>query len=277
VSDHPVLAVALALLLVPLVLAFVLPAPAGGPVVPVAAGRVSWTAYTVQPGDTLAGIAQRTGVPLEYLIASNDLEPSRLRPGQVLLVPVGGVLHTVKPGQSLADIARSYGVAESALRLANALSGEPLAGSRVLVPSPTVVPQATAAALGRGSGFAWPVRGEISSGFGPRIHPIYGVPSFHAGIDLAVPEGTRVCAAAPGEVVTAGWEGGFGLLVVVDHGNGYTSYYGHLSQVLVSAGQYVEIGQAIGLSGSTGLSTGPHLHFEVRYEGVAVNPLSLLP
>lgn len=276
-SESPLLAVAVALLLFPLVLATVLPPAAGGPVVPVATGQVSWAVHTVQPGETLAEISQRTGVPVEYLIASNDLDPSRLRSGQAILVPAGGVLHLVKPGQTLTDIAQSYGVAESDLRFVNGLSGDPSPGMRVLVPSPTVVPQVTAAALGRGAGFAWPVRGEISSGFGPRVHPIYRVSSFHAGIDIAVPEGTRVCAAAPGRVVTAGWEGGFGLLVVMDHGDGYTSCYGHLSQILVSVGQFVEIGQTIALSGSTGLSTGPHLHFEIRCEGVAVNPRGLLP
>lgn len=279
-SENPLLAAVLALLLLPLVLATLLPpGPAGGPVVPLAGTRATWSTYTVQAGDTLSGIAERTGVPLEYLIASNDVAPSRLRPGQQLLLPAGGVLHAVKPGQTVADIARSYEVAESAIRLANSLSGEPPPGVRILVPMPRVVPQATAVALGKGEGtrFAWPARGPLSSPFGPRIHPIYQVPSFHSGIDLALPEGTAVHASAPGRVVTAGWEGGYGLLVVVSHGEGYTTYYAHLSRVLVSVGQFVEIGQPVGLSGNTGLSTGPHLHFEIRRDGVAVDPLQFLP
>ncbi|MCX7750425.1 MAG: M23 family metallopeptidase [Candidatus Bipolaricaulota bacterium] len=273
-SENPLLAVALALLLLPLVLATALAPASGGPVVP---GAARWATYTIQPGDTLMGIAERTGIPLEYLVASNEVDPTALRVGQQLLLPSGGVVHTVKAGQTLRDIAQSYGVAEAALKLANNLPGEPAPGARLFVPAPPSVPQATAAALGKRGSFAWPLRGEISSPFGPRIHPVYRVPSFHAGIDLAVPEGTRVCAAAPGRVVTAGWEGGFGFLVVLDHGNGYETYYGHLSRVLVQVGQYVEIGQVIALSGNTGLSTGPHLHFEVRLDGVAVDPLSLLP
>ncbi len=277
-SENPLLAVALGLLLVPLLLASLLPpSPAGGPVVPVAATRATWSTYTVQTGDTLAGIAQRTGVPADYLIASNDVDPSRLRPGQQLLLPAGGVLHTVKPGQSLADIAQSYGVAESAILLANGLSEAPATGLRILVPSPPVIPQATAVALGKGTRFAWPARGVISSPYGPRVHPIYHVASFHSGIDIAIPEGTRVYAAAAGRVVTAGWEGGFGFLVVLDHGDGYSTYYGHLSQPLVVVGQFVEMGQTIALSGNTGLSTGPHLHFETRHDGVAVDPLLFLP
>lgn len=279
-NENHLLVAALALLLLPLVLAsFLPPAPVGGPVVPIAATRARWSTYTVQAGDTLSVIAQRSGVPLDYLIASNDVDPSRLRPGQQLLLPTGGVLHMVKPGQTVADIARSYEVAETAIRLANGLNGEPPSGVRILVPLPSVVPQATAVTLGKGEAtrFAWPARGPISSPFGPRIHPIYQVSSFHAGIDLVLPEGTRVYAAAAGRVVTAGWEGGFGLLVVIDHGDGFTTYYGHLSQLLVSVGQFVEIGQAVALSGNTGLSTGPHLHFELRRDGVAVDPMLFLP
>ena len=279
-SENPALAVALALLLFPLLLAsFLPPTPAGGPVVPIAATRAAWTTYTVQAGDTLSGISLRTGIPMDYLIASNDVDPSRLRPGQQLLLPSGGVLHTVKAGQAIADIAKTYGVTEGAIRLANELSGEPAVGMRIFVPSPAVVPQATAVALGKkeATRFAWPARGPISSPYGPRIHPIYRVSSFHAGIDLAIPEGTPVYAAAPGRVVTAGWDGGYGLLVVIDHGDGYSTYYAHLSQLLVSVGQFVEIGQRIARSGNTGLSTGPHLHFEIRRDGVAVDPLLFLP
>ncbi len=279
-NENPFLAVVLALVLLPLLLVpFLPPDPVGGPVVPIAASRATWSTYTVQVGDTLSGIAHRTGVAADYLIASNDVDPGRLRVGQQILIPVGGVLHTVRQGQSLADIATSYGVTEGAIKLANGLAGEPRAGTRILVPSPSVVPQATAVALGKGVGarFAWPTRGAISSPYGPRIHPIYQVSSFHAGVDIVVPEGTRVYASAPGRVITAGWEGGYGLLVVLDHGDGYTTYYGHLSALLVSVGQFVEIGQAIALSGNTGLSTGPHLHFEIRRDGVTVDPLLFLP
>ncbi|HAZ27210.1 TPA: hypothetical protein DCY65_02680 [Candidatus Acetothermia bacterium] len=277
-SEHPLLIVALALLLLPLLLIAVLPpAQTGGPVLLVPAAGIAWPTYTVQVGDTLSSIAVRTGVPVDYLVASNDLDPAHLRPGQKLLLPSGGVLHLVRAGQTVGDIAKTYEVTEGTIRLANQLSGEPLAGMRILVPNPAVVPQATALDLGRGIQFAWPARGTISSPFGPRIHPIFHVPSFHAGIDIPLFEGTRVYAAAPGRIVTAGWAEGFGLLVVVDHGEGYRTYYAHLSQFLVVVGQFVEMGQAIALSGNTGFSTGPHLHFEIRRDGAPVDPLLLLP
>jgi len=276
VNEHPLLWVALAILL-PVVLLFpFLPSSSGGPLLNPT--PTLWSTYTVRQGDTLSSLAQRWGLPVEYLVASNEgIDLARLRPGQAIVVPRGGVLHVVKPGQTLADIARTYEVSEGAIVLANGLSGDPPAGSRILVPSPPVVPQAVAAAMGQGRQFAWPARGPLTSPFGPRIHPIYNIPSFHAGIDLALPEGTPVYAAAGGRVVLAGTQAGYGLLVVVDHADGYTTYYGHLSRVGVVPGQYVEAGQLIGRSGNTGLSTGPHLHFEIRKDGSPVDPLLFLP
>ncbi|MBC7100009.1 M23 family metallopeptidase, partial [Candidatus Bipolaricaulota bacterium] len=147
-------------------------------------------------------------------------------------------------------------------------------GTRLYIPEPKTIPLNSSTVF---QGFTWPVRGTISSSFGPRIHPIYGVPSFHTGIDIAVPEGTPVRAAAGGTVTFSGWQEGFGLLVVIDHENGYETYYGHLSRLLVAPGQSVSAGETIALSGNTGLSTGPHLHFEVRYLGTPVDPRPLLP
>jgi murein DD-endopeptidase MepM/ murein hydrolase activator NlpD len=118
-----------------------------------------------------------------------------------------------------------------------------------------------------------PLRGAgISSGFGWRRHPISGGSKFHAGIDLAAPTGTPIVATAAGVVASADWYGGYGLCVTVDHQNGYVTLYGHMSQIAVSAGQQVQPGQPLGRVGSTGSSTGPHLHYELRRDGYAVNP-----
>lgn len=120
--------------------------------------------------------------------------------------------------------------------------------------------------------FKLPVSGKISSKYGLRHDPINGRLRQHNGIDIAVPEGTPVIPAAPGKVVSSGLSGGYGNCVVVEHENGLTSIYGHNSVNLVKAGDVVDKSTVIALSGSTGKSTGPHLHFEVRKSGVPVDP-----
>ena len=136
------------------------------------------------------------------------------------------------------------------------------AQAAVVVPAPTGSASA--------AGFVWPVHGIFTSGFGWR----WG--RMHEGIDLAVPNGTAVVAAAAGTVIVAGWTGGYGNLVVVDHGTGIATAYGHNTYVTVSPGQSVAQGQLIAYSGNTGHSTGPHVHFEVRVNGSAVDPLGYL-
>jgi len=120
--------------------------------------------------------------------------------------------------------------------------------------------------------FSWPVTGTITSPFGWRSNPFGGSPEFHQGLDIAAPTGTTVTAAAGGTVIMAQWYGGYGNYILIDHGGGYSTGYGHLSAIYVSTGQSVQRGQAIGAVGSTGQSTGPHLHFEVRIAGKPVDP-----
>jgi len=124
--------------------------------------------------------------------------------------------------------------------------------------------------------YQMPVSGRLSSGFGSRYHPIDKKTKFHAGLDLAVPTGTRVNAAAEGVVEFAGWNGGYGNLVVLRHPDGRQTRYGHLHKIMVSEGDKVSKGQQFAVSGSTGKSTGPHLHFEVRENGQVVNPLKIM-
>lgn len=128
-----------------------------------------------------------------------------------------------------------------------------------------------APATASAAGFIWPVSGPITSPFGPR----WG--SFHPGIDIGIPEGTPIHAAAAGTVIWCGWESGYGNLVVIDHHNGLATAYGHQSRIEVSCNEDVAQGQTIGLSGCTGFCTGPHLHFEVRVNGKPVDPLGYLP
>lgn len=129
----------------------------------------------------------------------------------------------------------------------------------------------------QGSGrFIWPTSGPITSEFGYRIHPIYGRQILHSGIDIGVPTGTVIHAADSGTVVLSGWVSGYGYTVIIDHGNGFSTLYAHNSELLVSEGQSVSQGEAIAHAGSTGNSTGPHLHFEVRINGEPQNPLNYL-
>src|SRR5437660_2335531 len=123
------------------------------------------------------------------------------------------------------------------------------------------------------TGLLWPVSGRISSGYGWRTHPIFHTREFHTGIDIAVPYGTPIQAALDGDVLFDGWMRGYGRLVILDHGNGLSTTYSHLSAALVHAGQRVKRGDVIARIGSTGWSPGPHLFFEVRMDGAPVNPL----
>lgn len=124
--------------------------------------------------------------------------------------------------------------------------------------------------------FRWPVNGTITSDFGWRVHPVYGTSRYHTGIDIGVPYGRAIKAADGGTVIYSGWCGGYGYTVMIDHGKGIISLYGHCSRLFVSKGQSVAKGQVISAVGSTGVSTGPHLHFEVRQNGVPVSPWGFL-
>ncbi|MGH9025342.1 MAG: murein hydrolase activator EnvC family protein [Acidimicrobiia bacterium] len=131
------------------------------------------------------------------------------------------------------------------------------------------------APLGTGQ-FLRPVPGAIVSGFGPRVHPILGTTRVHTGLDMAAAYGEPIRAADTGVVVMAGWNGGYGNCVIIDHGAGLATLYAHQSELAVTVGQRVTRGEVIGYVGSTGLSTGPHLHFEVRVNGTPVDPTQYL-
>jgi murein DD-endopeptidase MepM/ murein hydrolase activator NlpD len=131
--------------------------------------------------------------------------------------------------------------------------------------------------VGSTGAMLWPAEGEITSPFGWRVHPIFGTQRLHTGIDIGADYGDTVRAADGGVVIHSDWMGGYGMAVIIDHGNGISTLYAHNSQLLVSEGQSVAKGQAISRVGSTGYSTGPHLHFEVRQNGTPVNPLNYLP
>jgi murein DD-endopeptidase MepM/ murein hydrolase activator NlpD len=146
-------------------------------------------------------------------------------------------------------------------------------------PTPTAVaPEPTAEPAGGGSGaLQWPLAGPVVSGFGMRVHPIFGDSQMHTGLDIDANTGDPIGAAAAGTVIFVGWQDGYGNVVIVDHGSDMSTVYAHMSVTGTSEGASVTTGETVGQVGSTGYSTGPHLHFEVRIEGTAVDPRQYLP
>lgn len=130
--------------------------------------------------------------------------------------------------------------------------------------------------LPSGGQLSWPVQGQITSSFGMRVHPTFKTKIMHTGIDIRAPRGTPVRAAGPGEVLFAGWLRGYGQVIIIDHGNDLSSVYAHLSSMSIREGSAVKKGQTIGAVGSTGTATGAHLHFEVRANGDARDPMKYL-
>ncbi len=188
------------------------------------------------------------------------------------------ISYTVKPGQQLSEIAGECGVDVETIKQANSLGENPvLQGGQVLqVPGGTCAPAGQPpSAVGTGQ-FVWPAKGPVTSPFGPRRRPTAGASSNHKGIDIGAPMGAPVYAADSGSVVFTGVNDGFGNQVRIRHSATLETWYNHLSAFKVPKGAQVAKGQVIAAVGSTGVSTGPHLHFEVRENGVPVDPMKYL-
>jgi len=248
--------------------------------------RLNIITYTVQAGDTVQSIATFFKLePTTIMWANPAVEdaPDLLRIGQeVVILPVDGAYHKVVEGDTLESISEAYKVEPEDITACEYNHLEPpdypiVEGMWLIIPGgeKPYVPKLVTAYTGpvpegaRGTGrFQWPVLGRITQGYW------YG----HRAIDVGAPTGSAILAADGGFVSFAGWtDVGYGYLVVIDHANGFATYYAHMSNIYVFVGQAVERGQVIGAVGSTGWSTGPHLHFEVRYYGVQQNPRAYLP
>lgn len=247
------------------------------------------TEYRVVEGDTISSIAQKFGVSIDTILWENNLKSvEAIKPKQILKVlPVTGVKHLVKRGETIYSIAKYYGVdAQNIIDYPfNTFSNDETfsltAGQELIVPDgekPNEIITGTRyvakmvapipGVVGEGN-FMWPTSGKITQRYS----------WYHPGVDIANASNPPVMAAATGTVVAAGWNGGgYGNYVIIDHGNGSQTLYGHLlsNSIVVKAGDKVKQGQKIGTMGSTGRSTGTHLHFEIRSGGGKVDPLKLL-
>ena len=231
--------------------------------------------HLVQKGDTLWGLSQKYKVPLKSIAQANRIKlTKRLQIGEKLLIPGTSTQDTwyfVKAGDTLWNISRRYNVELKDLQRVNGISSDRSRylqiGTRIRIPNGEDL-----------FAFANPLRVPlvVTSKYGYRPHPVTGRYQMHEGIDLRAAMGTRVYASRAGKVIFAGRKGGYGKVVGIEHGDDFTTWYGHLSRIRVKSGQWVPQGKVIGLSGNTGISTGPHLHFEIRYKGRSEKPTQYL-
>lgn len=240
--------------------------------------------YQVQSGDTVTSVANKFGISPDTIRWENDLTGDKIKVGQTLkILPVTGIAHTVAKGDTVYSIAKKYDANSQAIidfpfnTFTNDETFELAIGQTVIVPD-GVMPQVQASPRARqmtpnagavtASGqFVWPTQGVITQRYS----------WYHPGIDIANPSLPLDVAADSGRVLYAGWDAsGYGNMVLIDHGNGFKTRYGHLSQIMVISGQTVSKGQVVGRMGSTGRSTGPHTHFEIYLNGIRVNPLNYL-
>jgi LysM repeat protein len=229
--------------------------------------------YTVQPGDTLWSISRQCQVDLNKLVADNEIRGNLIIPGQVLVLSpeTRGRTHQVSRGETLWSLARRYQVSVGQLMEMNQIN------------DPNVIRDGQNLIVSIGIGqvqpvmgqrperiFSWPLTGRITSHYGTRGD------GFHHGLDIAGEMGDVIKAAHSGRVDAVEWRPYYGRTVIIEHGDGYQTLYAHASEYLVEPGDFVETGQGIARVGSTGRSTGPHLHFEVRIDNKAVNPILYL-
>ncbi len=245
--------------------------------------------YIVQPGDTISGIADKFGISVSTILWENNLTSrSLIRPGNKLtILPVTGVSHTVKSGENLSYIAQKYGVESASILSANKLASVSTLkiGQKLMIPGgqqqyvaparttsssssaiTKIIPSAPSYAAS-GDQMLWPNTCKRKTQY-------YNWS--HLGLDIACHGGQNIVAADSGTVIYSGWSTGYGYNVLLDHGGGKKTRYAHFSKLYVEKGEKVVKGQVIGLEGSTGWSTGPHLHFEVIINGVKKNPLNYI-
>jgi murein DD-endopeptidase MepM/ murein hydrolase activator NlpD len=234
--------------------------------------------HVMKKGEIIGELARIYGLHDDTIISANKIRNTRLvQEGKVIKIPnQDGIFHTVKNGDTLNSVAEKYKSDPQAIQIANELFSDSIkAGMDLFIPGARldwVYKQEI-----NGDLFIWPVSGYITSPYGYRRSPFTGVRQLHTGLDIGGNKsGTPIRAAMSGRVTTVGYDRVLGNYVVISHHSGYRTLYGHMSVIRAKTGAYVGTGERIGDIGSTGLSTGPHLHFTVYKNGVTVNPRTLL-
>ena len=254
----------------------------GNAVVPVVSYMqpVSFQNYTVRSNDTVGGICYKFGLSkIDTIIGVNNIGNVRdLRVGQKLRIPSrDGLIHSVTSGETLEKLATKFSVSIADLLDVNDLSSSNLSiGQEIFIPGARLDSDTLERAMGEV--FRYPITASwrLTSKFGSRIDPISGVRKNHTGIDMACPTGTAIKAAMTGTVAFTGYNNTYGYYVIINHHDNYQTLYAHMSKILTKKGDRVSQGDKIGLVGSTGYSTGPHLHFTVYKNGNLVDPQTLL-
>lgn len=238
-----------------------------------------YRAYQVQEGEMVGGIAARFDVSQDAIISLNKIKNTRtLQIGQLLKIPsIDGILYTVKDRDTISGIAEIYKINEEDIVSANQLKDDFLPKGFVLFLPNAKLDWMTIQEI-NGDMFVCPIHGKyrISSRYGWRSDPFTRNRSFHNGIDMATHRGTPVFSALAGVVVSTGYSPVYGNHVIIRHHSGYKTLYGHLNSIFTSSNRYVTTATQIGTVGSTGRSTGPHLHFTVYKNGATINPSSVL-
>lgn len=237
--------------------------------------------YTVKKGDSLSIIANSFNIDVKELIKTNNInDPDLIYIGQNLKIPeTEKKVYQVKKGDSLWQIAQLFKVkTKDLIKINNLKNPDKLyVDQKIIIPVTNSRVRYTLASRELKINYIWPVvKGSISSNYGWRNHPIYKRKEFHTGLDIAVPYGTPVYAAADGVVIFSGKKGGYGNLIIIQHRDKSLTYYGHNLELLVKKGDSVRQGKVISFSGNSGTSTGPHLHFEIRVNDKHTNPLQYL-
>lgn len=239
---------------------------------------VNFENYTVAKGDTLGGIIYKFGLKnIGTLISINEISNvKRLKAGNTLTIPsIDGIFYTTVKGDTISSIAAKFNLPVTAILDANDLENQIITvNQKLFIPGATITKFELKKAMGEL--FIYPLIGRLTSSFGTRRDPFTGRPSFHTGIDIAAPSGTAIKATLDGSVAYTGVSPIYGNYIIMSHGGGYQSMYGHLSVITVKRGQTVHQGGIIGRVGNTGRSTGPHLHFSVYKNGKLINPLYVL-